>query len=36
MMIANGHYANLWKQQFGDDDLTSLITPALEFVKDSI
>ncbi|WP_394343120.1 ATP-binding cassette domain-containing protein [Pedobacter kyonggii] len=28
MMIANGHYANLWKQQFGDDDLTSLMIPS--------
>ena len=36
MMMANGHYANLWKQQFGDDDLPSLITPALAFVRDSI
>jgi ABC-type bacteriocin transporter len=28
MLMANGHYANLWKQQFGDEDLTSLIMPS--------
>lgn len=29
MIVADKHYANLWRQQFGDDDLTSLINPPL-------
>jgi len=29
MLVANKHYANLWRQQFGEDDLAGLITPSL-------
>lgn len=36
MIFADGHYANLWRQQFGEDDLTNLLTPPLEFVNSKI
>lgn len=29
MIVANGHYANLWKQQFGDDDLLDFVNPSI-------
>ena len=36
MIFADGHYANLWRQQFGEDDLANLLTPPLEFVNSKI